>query len=358
MKNFILLSKKVLIFCFLICSLSFFAQTTFTVNNNPNVSTDFTDLQAAINDGSVMDGDILYVQHSPTTYGNITLNKELIIIGRSHSDTGYRTSIGNISLADGSSNSIIRGVHINAVNHTGGAASFDGISFFDNDINNINIGSSNFAVSNLLVQGNVIRSTITINSNSSNITITNNLIFSSSIVFYMVDSLFFSNNLLSYSNGTTFTNNATTNSLLNISDCIFVLNNGSTRTVTLSRNGTNTIQIDNCVTYNYGAGSYNFETDTYITINGNVQENTDPLFTAVTPGVVSSLAGTSNVYDELNDDMTLQGGSPVTDDGLYENYNFLNLGVPTGYPSLKITTYDPKIPKNGTLSVTIEAKTN
>ena len=73
------------------------AQTT--VNNNPGASADFTSLQAAINAATA--GDVIYVQHSPTTYGNIIINKGVIIIGRSSRDNGYKTTVGNLYLSNG-----------------------------------------------------------------------------------------------------------------------------------------------------------------------------------------------------------------------------------------------------------------
>ncbi|WP_412986291.1 hypothetical protein [Pontimicrobium sp. IMCC45349] len=356
MKNFIFLIKKPLVLFLFLTPLFLLAQTTHTVNNNPDVSTDFTDLQSAINAASA--GDILYVQHSPTSYGNVTLNKDLTIVGRSHSDAGYTTSIGTMSISNGASNATVTGCDINSLNQTGSASTIDGLSFFDNDINSFGLGSTH-TFTNLNLQGNVFRSTFTLSQNSSNVTITNNLFFSGSISFYMVDTLFFSYNVMGNTGNMSINNYATTNSQLNISNCIFVLNANGDRTVTLNRNGTNTIQVDDCVTYNYNnTYMYNFETDTYITINANVQENTNPLFTNVTPATPASIAGTQSNYDPLNDDLTLQGGSPVNNDGLYQGYNFINLGIPTGYPSIKILSHDPTIAKNGNLSVTIEAKTN
>lgn len=52
---------------------------SWRVNNTPGVSTDFTTLTAA--QDSVAAGDTLYVEGSPTSYGNFTLNKKLILIG-------------------------------------------------------------------------------------------------------------------------------------------------------------------------------------------------------------------------------------------------------------------------------------
>ena len=310
MKNFILKTKKSFIICFLLSSVCAFAQTTHTVNNNANTSADFTDLQAAID--AAANGDIIYVQQSATSYGEITINKGLTIIGRSNGDASYKSEVGRIYLDAGASNT-----------------------------------------------GNIIRSSITIYTNTSNVLITNNIILSSALYFYMTDTLLFSNNVFGYYAGVGIYNYAS--SLLNISNSIFTSNYyGNNITTTLSNQGGGTIQVDNCLTYDYyGSGSNNFSTGAGITINSNVQENIDPLFTAVDVNSSNSIAnvGTNN-FDPINDDLTLQAGSPVIDDGLFEGYNFKNFGTPTGYPSIKVLANSATVPKNGNLSVTIEAKTN
>ena len=358
MKNFISSSKRPLIFCILLFSVTFiFSQTTWTVNNNPNVSTDFADLQSAIDAAS--NGDILYVQHSPTSYGNIELYKELTIIGRSHADVGYTTTINDIDINGGADNSVIKGCRINSVSWAGSGSTIDNVSFNDNSIGSFDLNNTH-NYTNFSIKGNVITGGVTIRSTMSDVFITNNIILGSAITFYEVDTVFFSYNIIGYNSNFTFSNYDTDESQqLNISNCIFVANNSGLRTVFLNAINTNTVQVDNCISYNYGSGSHVFETDTYITINGNVQENTNPNFTSVNSGSSASIAGTGNNYDPLNDDLTLQDGAGLFgSEGLYEGYNFINLGLPTGYPSVKILSHDPTIAKNGNLSVTIEAKTN
>ena len=357
MKKFILLSKKALIFNFLICTSILLAQTTHTVNNNPDVSADFTDLQVAINDASVMNGDILYVQHSPTNYGgNIDLNKSLTIIGRSHADVGYTTTIGTLRVTGGADGSTVKGCRINSLGAVGSGSTIDGLSFYDNSIGNVDF-NNNHNFTNTTFKGNKFTGTVTIRSVMENVTITNNILFGSNMTCYEAESVFFSYNVIGYNANFIFNNFDTDDSQqLNISNCIFVLNSSSNRTVNLNPNGTNTIQVDNCVTYNYGTGNYTFSGSG---VNMNVQENTNPNFTSVDTGNSISLAGTSANYDPLNDDLTLQDGPGLFgSEGLYEGYNFINLGLPTGYPSVKILSHDPTIAKNGNLSVTIEAKTN
>jgi len=354
MKNFILNSKKALTFCFLLACTFTFAQTT--VNNTPDTSADFTDLQAAID--AATNGDIIYVQQSATTYGTIIIDKELTIIGRSHADTGYKTTVGNVNFADGSSNTTLKGLKIGGISYSGSGGTITDLKFFDNDISSFNLNTTH-TYNNVLIQGNVMRSTFSIPANMSNTLVTNNIFFSSSLSFANPTSTLFSNNIMAYYNGPSFNNNST--GLLNIDNCIFIGNstNGN-KTVNLYPNS-GTIQVNNCVTYNYDAATtYTFATGAGITINANNQENVDPLFTNVdivnTPSIASPYNTT--VYDPANDDLTLQGGSPVNDDGLFQGYNFKNFGIPTGYPSMKIDSYSSTVPKNSDLTVTITAKTN
>jgi hypothetical protein len=355
MKNFISISKSPLIFyAFLLTTTLMVAQTTHIVNNNPDVSTNFTDLQAAID--AANNGDILYVQHSPSSYGNVELDKELTIIGRSHADVGYTTTIGTLSLNGGADNSVIKGCRINSVNRLGSGSTIDNVSFNDNSIGSFDLNNTH-NWTNFTIKGNVITGSVTIRSTMENIVITNNLLLGAGFTFYEVESVFFSYNVIGYGTNYPINNFDTDDSQqLNISNCIFVLNSGANRTINLNPNGTNIIQIDNCVTYNYGSGNYTFSGGN---INGNVQENTNPNFTSVNSGSTASLAGTGSNYDPLNDDLTLTDGPGLFgSEGLFEGYNFINLGLPTGYPSVKILSHDPTIAKNGNLSVTIEAKTN
>lgn len=354
MKNSILNSRKAFILCFLLVSFISFAQTTHTVNNNTGTSADFTDLQTAID--AAANGDIIYVQQSATSYGDITLNKGVTLVGRSNGDASYKSEVGRVTLDDGASNATIKGLKISDVTEAANTSIITDISFFDNDITNgFQLGSTD-TFNNLLFQGNILRGSLYVYANTSNVLITNNLIFTSSLSFSMVDTLLFSNNVMNYP-GITISNNSS--SLLNISNSIFLNNYPGNNTINLT-SSSGTIQINNCISYNFdGASTYNFATGSAISINANVQENTNPLFSNVDNTNSNSIAYLYRInFDPINDDLTLQASSPVTDAGLYEGYNFKNFGTPTGYPSIKVLANSSTVPKNGSLSVTIEAKTN
>ncbi|MCB0398024.1 MAG: hypothetical protein KDD26_00070 [Winogradskyella sp.] len=341
------LIKTVVIFTLTLVFNTSYSQTTHTVNNNTGTTADFTDLQTAID--ATANGDIIYVQQSATSYGDITINKALTIIGRSHSDASYTSEIGTLYLDAGASNTTIKGLKINGIyDGSSTAESINNIVISDNKIDVFTLGSSHF-FNNVLMQGNYINSQFTIYTNTANVLISNNIIGAQYIESFMVDTLLLSNNIFSSYTGVYFYNY--TPDLMNISNCIFVSNYASPSTINFYNNS-GTYQVDNCLTYNYDTnGTYDIVPDGSATINVNMQQNTDPLFTNINLPLYSSTI-------DPNDDLTLQTGSPVSDDGLYQGYNFKMFGTPTTYPSLKVTSYSSTVPKNGNLTVTIEAKTN
>jgi len=356
MKKILFKTEKIFVLCFLFVSSFLAAQTTYTVNNNPNTAADFTNLQTAIN--TVAAGSILYVQQSATSYGAIIINKRINLVGRSHSDASYKTEVGTVSFTTGASDSSLKGLEISSINESGSVAILSNIAILDNNIGNISIGNSH-TINNILIQGNVLKGTVYLYSKTSNILITNNLIFCNALYFAKVDTLLLSNNVFSYGAANPNISNGSASDVLNISNCIFITNSPSNRNVTLTP-GTAAIQVNNCVTYNYNTTfTYGFTTGVGITISGNVKLNTNPLFTNV--GLTApSLAAPSNssFYNPATDNLILQAGSPVTDAGIFKDYKFKINGTPTGYPSIKVIENSATVPKNGNLSVTIEAKTN
>ncbi len=60
-------------------SLAAWSQNQYTVNNNSNFAADFSNLQTAVD--SVPSGSILIVQGSGISYGNIVVNKPLVLLG-------------------------------------------------------------------------------------------------------------------------------------------------------------------------------------------------------------------------------------------------------------------------------------
>lgn len=97
-----------------------------TVDNKPKSSADFTALQEAINTASA--GDTIYIMGSTSNYGNITITKQLALIGagyRVDNQWGFPTTIGHITFKQGldefnnpisdPSGSYLSGVNVNWV---------------------------------------------------------------------------------------------------------------------------------------------------------------------------------------------------------------------------------------------------
>ena len=125
MKNLFTLRKTVSLIFMLTFSSALMAQTIHIVNNTPGAAADFTSLQAAIDAAS--NGHIIYIQQSPTSYGNITINKELTLVGRSHRETNsnYRTILGHITIASGASDTTINGLYFDSITGTSGSGTIN-----------------------------------------------------------------------------------------------------------------------------------------------------------------------------------------------------------------------------------------
>jgi hypothetical protein len=105
----------------MIVAASTFAQTIRRVNNNAGITLDanmYASVQAAHD--AAAPGDVIYVESSPDSYGNLTCTKELTFVG-----TGYLLNenqiyaratntarLGNIAFKSGSEGSVIEGFKI------------------------------------------------------------------------------------------------------------------------------------------------------------------------------------------------------------------------------------------------------
>lgn len=152
------------------------------VNNNAGVDADFTAIQAA-HDASAA-GDTIYVEGSTISYGNLTINKKIYLIGPGYflpqnPQTQANPSsapFGTITCGNGSSGSFITGVD----------ASF--ISIQDNNIvikrNYIHVSygvdissnKSNILIVQNYISGGTSSNSINLNAGCSNIIISNNFV--------------------------------------------------------------------------------------------------------------------------------------------------------------------------------------
>jgi hypothetical protein len=140
---------------FALCAFSAHA-TTFTLNNNnpsPGQYTTFDDAQNAASAG-----DTILVQASPNGYGEITFSKSLTLIGPGHRpavNSGLAATFANIFINNNLGNVRISGIRLNFLSGPGGG------DLINND--------------NLTVRNCFIPNGVTIGSNSSNVTFSNNI---------------------------------------------------------------------------------------------------------------------------------------------------------------------------------------
>lgn len=175
------------------------AQNTLTADNNFNAPTGpnmFTTIQAAVNAAS--DGDIVQVQPSPNTYGSVSIDRQITLMGIGFNvdkDIPLISSMGNIYLtnnADGTSDAdgtIIKGLNVARIylaNNTGPAFTLQNILIENCQITYLFSSNSGYSP----IDGLEIRDCY-ITSNSSNIGIwfympTTNVIIRNNLIFYNI----------------------------------------------------------------------------------------------------------------------------------------------------------------------------
>ncbi len=157
------MKKLSLLLCFC-CFISIIHAKIWRVNNNAGVTADFTSAQQANDAASVVNDDTVHFESSINSYGFLTLNKRLVLIGLGH----FLTI--NLNLQATSINSFLDNINI----VSGGGGSTIMVSFNDitlstvNDVviqrcnitNSININAS----SNVIVKNCFIGNSININS--------------------------------------------------------------------------------------------------------------------------------------------------------------------------------------------------
>lgn len=145
--------------------------TVRTVSNNPNIPAQYTSLQAAINASSDLEGDTILVAGSPTSYGDIAINKKVVIYGAGyHNPYGNNTIVTDIRLQTqtpdvGASGSRISGLYSTAYvyfqgNYTGGGKMENVIiercRLHYIDFSHSNVTYTNDTIRNCLIQDGVI----------------------------------------------------------------------------------------------------------------------------------------------------------------------------------------------------------
>ena len=323
------------------------AQTIYRVNNNSNLNNSsatptnsFNSISTAIS--AANDGDIIYVEASPTSYDNILLTKSLTFIGNGYllDDTNNGnpnlqeninlSSLGVVFLDAGSENSSFIGLDIDRF-------SFNAIGVTANiRIEKCKINSTSFAfladnnstTNDVLIKKCYFSGTSTINIFDNSSYIINNLTVENCIFNDKVDinpstsstNLVFRNNTASSINGTGLyvANNifkSSSNSSFNTSvirNNVFVSNQSGVTTGPLSTNGNNLIdQTLSNIIVNSGSndGKYQLITGSPA-INGGVDiGGTKPdcgAFGGPDPYVLSGIPDVPTIYE-----LSLPNGNSV-----------------------------------------------
>lgn len=344
-----------------------YAQSVIIVDNNtvqPGVQ---NNLQTAVNAAPA--GSIIYIQPSPTSYGEVNISKKLTLVGARHSSNDLKTMVGSIVLNDGAKDTTIKGLEISSSVRLGsGLTLMENITIKECRINGLTLYySGNEKVKNWVIEGNVIASLGTYV--VEDLIFKNNL-FTGSLYFYRsAPSILLTQNIfLGY--GTIYFSDSGQGNKLVVSNSIFITNSRAYGNSGASINGR--VDIQNSLTYNYGStGVYNFTestSDGYTTQFTGMKLNQDPKFVYVNPsqspanGDAYSIANNSEL-NFTSDNLKLQASSPAKgagisgeDLGIYQNYDFRNIGNPFGIPTIKIDNFSSSVPAGSNLTVTVTAK--
>lgn len=352
------------------------AQNILTVDNNPGSTATYQTLSSAMS--AAVDGDIIYIQPSATTYGSFSVNKELTIIGRSHSEPNKVSDVQTVSIF--ASNVTLKGLNTGVIGIGTTSETIENINVFECRAAAIRIGitpgfTTTMQANNVVIQGNLLPR-IDISDATENILIANNIIAAGSSSHFLetaqAATTIVTNNIF-YS---IFTGNPVT--FINTDTAPLVLSNNMFFRGTSSSTGTTNqvfefdtgdFELNNNLTYKTGSGVIQFTT----TNGGGIDENNtlaniNPQFTNIdSSGSTSSFGGiTYEPSTRLEDDLTLQAGSPAltggtngSEIGVYGgNFLYKQLGQPRGIPTVDIISNDVTVQQDGTLNITINAKSN
>lgn len=392
MKKLVLFSAAFLAVSFLI------SQTVHVVDNNAKAPTGdnvYGTLQEAADAASA--GDYIYVQPSPTTYGSISVEKELHIVGIGFNltkDLPHQSRIGNITLransdnTENASNSTITGLIISNIylarNTNGGPVfTIDGVDIYNNIFNDLTwtISTSNtIPATNLNIYNNQINGGITFYREVDQVIIRNNLIYGlthfnstnpnnafvqNNIILSGIrkdsegDILIIQNNNFLGQNGS---NNAFSSTLLDafVSNNIFygrtpsISTGGSSSSTNFQRN-----DFDNNLSFETGNNELPPSGGGVSNSGSNNQEGVSPDFN----GSIPVLSTWSSAYDFSLDPLSLavDAGTDGSDIGITggpypitTNFSLRTTSLPT-IESLDVSTV---INPDDDLDVSVQAKSN
>ena len=341
------------------------AQTSWTVDNRPGTTAQFTSVQTAID--AANPGDTIYVSPSLTGYTNININKTIHLRGLGHNPelvNGLNATIGTITFStfDGNpshpSNSSIAGLKFTNLYNTAPSNGNFNILIQNNYITFMDLGN----VNGFTIQGNIFNTasggtSVIIGGTGENLishnifNISSNGITTSVAVISGASSLSTVNNNVFIFNGTTssppiFSNS--TNPVAN--NNIFVINNSVSNTI---RNPNSTVNFQNCLTFSYGGQTISALPGT------NNLNNTNPQFESIGAPENPLFAYTKS-YKLKAGSAAIDAGTDGDDLGVYsQGFLFQMRGYPFDIPyptSINITNVLAQI--GNTLNVVLKANAN
>ncbi len=316
-----------------------------TVNNGTVSAGQFTSVQLAVDASAV--GDTIYVHGSQTSYGNVTLNKRIVLIGAGHNVTGtqfnFRTTLGSIFLSQGNSTTLptgstIKGIYFNDISGSGGSLSVNNITLERNYIGNY---------STILGTGWILRNNFFyyfVINNFKNTIVSNNIILSY-VATSNQPSVIITNNI--------FLNGATLSSV----SYATITNNIFIEPAALSSfNGTQNTYNKNIMIY---ADPANYKVFPPVNNTGVGNLNTvASQFTTTIPLNISLQDATAQTWILQASSIGFIYGTDGTDVGIHGgSYPMPNFTGATNIP--QVTSMDLQnsvIPQNGTLTIELKAR--
>lgn len=288
------------------------------------------------------------------------MNKNLTLIGRSHHQEFYKTQLGSLLLTDGSSGSTIRGFAIPGGIVTSWeniSESISNITIRDNYLNQIRLGSSSDPADVMIT----------------NTTIIGNYIYNGMHLAANVSSTTVQNNYFTYMNSSSDVEIANPESTT-ITNCIFKLD----QAILINTSINNTLNVRDCMFFSNQsfaiAGNYQFNNSLIV----NLQDPTNPVEIQDNDAAIKNVTncifgedplivsdGSFEFGNFMIPDFSVMPGSPAIGAGINggyigfsEGFDFKYVDGPSGTPQIRVLNYTSGTPENGTLTFTIEAKSN
>ncbi len=356
----------------LIASIHVAQANVLTVSNDPNKPAQYTTVPAAFTAAAA--GDTIYVYGSSASYGDLTIDKSITIIGNgfnARKEFFHHSRMGLIRLNNNVSNVTIDGItFVRFIPFTTAAFSYSNITLkncqLSSDINlKLNAGDAincNGALNNWLIENCIIHSfTLHYNTGCTGVQpATTGFLVKNSLIYFFNDN--YNVNFANCQIGSINSQNTPTFNV--VRDCSF--DNCMFIHYAFAQNSTNAGNVfNNCLTYEISGPSTNFDLQSWTggaagTAN-NCIINQNPLFVnAVQLDVIFNL---SNPLNPSSWDPALNVGSPALNNGIGGTHIGLTGGVApyrySGEPNLPVVRrfqlVNNIVPPNGTVNLNATA---